>query len=64
MLESTGLPYRVHPVDLGRQEQFAPSFLEIARLKEIVDREGPGGRFQRSRAVRILAGMTRHAARS
>ena len=30
MLEEIGMPYRVHPVDIGRNEQFAPSFLEIS----------------------------------
>jgi GSH-dependent disulfide-bond oxidoreductase len=45
MLEEIGLPYKVHPVNLGRQEQFARSFLEIApnnKIPAIVDREGPG----------------------
>ena len=29
-LEESGLPYRVHPVNIGRGEQFAPDFLRIA----------------------------------
>ena len=29
MLEETGIPYRVHPVNIGAGEQFDPSFLKI-----------------------------------
>ena len=39
-LEESGLPYRVHPVNIGRGEQFAPDFLRIApnnRIPAIVD---------------------------
>lgn len=42
LLEELGLPYRVHPVDIGRNEQFAPEFLRIApnnRIPAIVDDE-------------------------
>ncbi len=45
-LEELGLPYAVHPVDIGRGEQFAPSFLAISpnnKIPAIVDRDGPGG---------------------
>jgi GST-like protein len=45
MLEEIGLPYKVHPVNLGRQEQFAPAFLEIApnnKIPAIVDHDAPG----------------------
>jgi GST-like protein len=40
MLEEVGLPYRVHPVDIGRGEQFDPKFLAIApnnKIPAIVD---------------------------
>src|SRR4030065_257630 len=30
MLEETGLPYRVHPVDIGAGDQFKPEFLKIS----------------------------------
>lgn len=30
MLEEIGMPYQVHAVDISRNEQFAPGFLEIA----------------------------------
>jgi len=39
-LEEAGLPYRVHGVDIGKNEQFAPAFLRIApnnRIPAIVD---------------------------
>ncbi|MEI2418287.1 glutathione S-transferase N-terminal domain-containing protein [Orrella sp. JC864] len=43
-LEETGLPYRIHPVDIGRGEQFDPAFLAISpnnRIPAIVDHD-PG----------------------
>jgi len=46
MLEEITLPYRVHPVDIGKGEQFDPAFLEISpnnRIPAIVDPDGPGG---------------------
>ncbi|MES2897785.1 MAG: glutathione binding-like protein [Pseudomonadota bacterium] len=46
MLEECGLPYEVHPVNLGRGEQFAPDFLAISpnnRIPAIIDRDPPGG---------------------
>ncbi len=47
MLEETGLPYEVHPVDIGAGAQFDPAFLAISpnnKIPAIVDRDGPGGR--------------------
>ncbi|HEX9444053.1 MAG TPA: glutathione S-transferase N-terminal domain-containing protein [Candidatus Binatia bacterium] len=47
MLEETGLPYEVHPVNLGKDEQFQPEFLTISpnnKIPAIVDRDGPGGK--------------------
>lgn len=44
-LEEAGIPYEVHYVNIGRGEQFEPSFLKIApnnRMPAIVDPEGPG----------------------
>jgi GST-like protein len=46
MLEECGLPYRVHPVNIGKGEQFTPEFLAINpnnRIPAIVDPDGPGG---------------------
>ena len=45
-LEEMGLPYSVHPVHIGKGEQFKPEFLKISpnnRIPAIVDPEGPGG---------------------
>ena len=44
MLEECGLPYRVHKVDLGKGEQFAPEFVALnpnAKIPVIVDSDGP-----------------------
>lgn len=41
MLEEVGLPYTVHAVDIGKDEQFKPEFLKISpnnRIPAIVDR--------------------------
>lgn len=46
MLEELGLEYAVHPVDIGKDEQFAPEFLKISpnnKIPAIVDTDGPGG---------------------
>ena len=29
-LEELGLPYTVHPIDIGKDEQFKPEFLKIS----------------------------------
>ena len=45
-LEEMGLAYRVHPVNLGKDEQFAPAFLKISpnnKIPAIVDHDAPGG---------------------
>ncbi len=47
VLEEMGLPYELHPVNIGKGEQFAPAFLKISpnnRMPAIVDPDGPGGR--------------------
>jgi GST-like protein len=46
MLEECGLPYRVHPVNIGKGDQFKPDFLKISpnnKMPAIVDPDGPGG---------------------
>ena len=46
MLEETGLPYRIHPVNITKGEQFKPEFLAISpnnKTPAIIDRDGPGG---------------------
>lgn len=45
-LEESGLDYRVHPVDIGKGEQFQPAFLAISpnnRMPAIVDRAPADG---------------------
>ncbi len=47
MLEETGLPYNVIPVNIGAGEQFEPEFLAISpnnKMPAITDPDGPGGR--------------------
>ena len=47
MLEELGVPYEVKYVNIGKGEQFEPSFLKIApnnRMPAIVDPEGPDGK--------------------
>ena len=47
MLEETGTPYNVHPVDIGAGDQFKPDFLAISpnnKIPAIVDHDGPGGK--------------------
>jgi len=47
MLEETGLPYKVHAVDIGAGDQFKPDFLRISpnnKMPAIVDRDGPDGK--------------------
>jgi GST-like protein len=47
MLEETGLPYRVHPIDIGKGDQFDPEFLKISpnnKMPAMVDTDGPDGK--------------------
>ena len=47
VLEESGLPYTVHPVNISKGEQFNPEFLKISpnnRIPAIVDPDGPGGK--------------------
>lgn len=46
MLEETGLDYRLHPINLGRDEQHTRDFLAVnpnGKIPALVDRDGPGG---------------------
>jgi len=46
-LEEMGLPYKVHPINISKNEQFAPDFLKISpnnRIPAIVDPDGPDGK--------------------
>jgi GST-like protein len=45
-LEEMGLPYKVHVVDITKNQQFDPAFLAISpnnKIPAIVDPEGPDG---------------------
>ena len=45
-LHEMGLPYTLHPVNIGKGDQFKPEFLAISpnnRMPAIVDPEGPDG---------------------
>ena len=47
MLEECGLPYAVHPINIGKGDQFKPDFLEISpnnKMPAIVDPDGPDGK--------------------
>jgi GSH-dependent disulfide-bond oxidoreductase len=46
MLEELALPYRVHPINIGRGDQFKPEYVRInpnSKIPSIVDPEGPEG---------------------
>jgi len=46
MLEEVGLPYTVHPINIGKDDQFTPDFIKInpnSKIPAIVDSDGPGG---------------------
>ena len=47
MLEETGLPYEVHRVDFGKNDQLSPEFLSLNpnnKIPAIIDPDGPGGK--------------------
>lgn len=47
LLEETGLPYRVHAVDISKGDQFKPEYVAInpnSKIPAIVDPDGPDGK--------------------
>jgi GSH-dependent disulfide-bond oxidoreductase len=65
-LEEMGLPYNVHPINISKNEQFAPAFLKISpnnRIPAIIDPDGPDGRpisvFESGAILIYLAKKTR-----
>jgi len=65
MLEECGLPYRVHPINIGAGDQFGKDFLAISpnnKIPAIVDPEGPDGKpislFESGAILVYLAGKT------
>ncbi|MBT4355002.1 MAG: glutathione S-transferase family protein, partial [Rhodospirillaceae bacterium] len=46
MMEECGLDYRIHPIDISTDIQFAEDFLKInpnSKIPAIVDHDGPNG---------------------
>lgn len=65
LLEETGLPYRVHPINIGQGDQFTEEFLAISpnnKIPAITDPQGPDGRpislFESGAILVYLAGKT------
>jgi GST-like protein len=61
LLEELGLPYTVHPVHIGKDEQFAPDFLAIApnnKIPAIVDHENGLSLFESGAIMVYLAEKT------
>lgn len=47
MLEELGLPYNVHPINIGQDDQFTPEYIAInpnSKIPALVDPDGPGGK--------------------
>jgi len=58
MLEEIGLAYEVHPIDIGKREQFAPDFLRISpnnKIPAIVDRDNGMSLFESGAILMYLA---------
>jgi GST-like protein len=66
-LEESGLPYKLHPVNIGKGDQFKPEFLSIApnnRIPAIIDHEpgdqkGPLSLFESGAILWYLAEKTK-----
>jgi len=47
MVEELGIPYTIHPIDIGEGDQFQPDYVAInpnSKIPAIVDTEGPDGK--------------------
>ena len=47
MLEEIGLPYEVHLIDFGKNDQLTPAFMSLSpnnKIPAILDPNGPGGK--------------------
>lgn len=47
MLEECGLPYNLHPIHIGNDDQFTADFVAInpnSKIPAIIDTDGPGGK--------------------
>lgn len=60
-LEELGLPYTVHAIDIGKDEQFAPAFLKVSpnnKIPAIVDRDNNFSLFESGAILLYLAEKT------
>ncbi len=60
-LEDMGLPYKAHPIDISKDEQFAPAFLKISpnnRIPAIVDNDNGMSLFESGAILIYLADKT------
>jgi len=60
-LEEFGLPYKAHPIDISKDEQFAPAFLKISpnnRIPAIVDNDNGMSLFESGAILIYLADKT------
>ena len=60
-LEEFGLPYKAHPIDISKNEQFAPAFLKISpnnRIPAIVDNDNGMSLFESGAILIYLADKT------
>jgi GST-like protein len=47
LLEELALPYSVHPINIGKDDQFKPEFIKVnpnSKIPAIVDPDGPDGK--------------------
>jgi GSH-dependent disulfide-bond oxidoreductase len=61
MLEEVGLPYEVHPIHIGKGDQFSPEFLAISpnnKIPGIVDRDNGWKLFESGAILIYLAEKT------
>ena len=66
MLEEIGLPYEVHLIDFGKNDQQTPEFLSLnpnGKIPAILDPDGPGGKpmglFESGAILHYLADKTK-----
>jgi GST-like protein len=60
-LEELGLPYKAHPIDISKDEQFAPAFLKISpnnRIPAIIDNDNGMSLFESGAILIYLADKT------
>ncbi|HVT56273.1 MAG TPA: glutathione S-transferase N-terminal domain-containing protein [Xanthobacteraceae bacterium] len=61
MLEEIGLPYTVHSIDIGKDDQFKPEFLKVSpnnKIPAIVDRDSNFSLFESGAILMYLAEKT------